>query len=135
MILLFVAMPVTSTLYLILEEEGSALGVAVDFLAMVIVAALLLFVIPLPPVMYRHGPSLFCRGWPGRRTEARNSRKVWSDESTRYEVIIGNSQRNAAVAAAQPNPASTAPAPAFIDRGRKLMAFPFFFRIVHFETT
>lgn len=49
MILLFVAMPVTSTLYLILEEEGSALGVAVDFLAMVIVAALLLFVIPLPP--------------------------------------------------------------------------------------
>ena len=111
------------------------LGVAVDFLAMVIVAALLLFVIPLPPVVYRHGPSLFCRGWPGRRTEARNSRKVWSDESTRYEVIIGNSQRNAAVAAAQPNPASTAPAPAFIDRGRKLMAFPFFFRIVHFETT
>ena len=46
---LFVAMPVTSTLHLILEEEGSALGVAVDFLAMVIVAALLLFVIPLPP--------------------------------------------------------------------------------------
>ena len=128
MILLFVAMPMTSTLYLILEEEGSALGVAVDFLAMVIVAALLLFVIPLPPVVYRHGPSLFCRGWPGRRTEARNSRKVWSDESTRYEVIIGNSQRNAAVAAAQPNPA-------FIDRGRKLMAFPFFFRIVHLETT
>ena len=65
MILLFVAMPVTSTLYLILEEEGSALGVAVDFLAMVIVAALLLFVIPLPSVVYRHGPPLFCRGWAG----------------------------------------------------------------------
>ena len=31
---------------------------------------------------------------PGRRTEARNSRKVWSDESTRHEAIIGNSQRS-----------------------------------------